>query len=352
MKTWTLAWTLAFPLAALGLVAPLSAQEEAGVSPHGSLPAGLDCAACHTSAGWTPLRRPLDFSHARDARFPLTGHHESLACGACHLELRFDEPRASAGDCAVCHVDVHQGGLAGECTDCHDTSGWRGAASLRAHARTSFPLTGAHVRAACVACHRDDQGGAFTRLDPRCEGCHETDFARAEFPDHEALAYSTDCRACHGTASWHGARFDHAAVGYPLQGIHASLACFTCHRPPDNAPIALPAGPEDCVACHQPHYDRAHAGTGYPLTCTMCHAQTSWGDAAFDHDGLFPIYSGRHRGEWSTCLDCHPTPSNFALFTCTTCHVRSETDSNHSDVAGYVYESNACFSCHPTGDED
>jgi hypothetical protein len=344
---------LLFVLALLPLVlaVPASAQDEPARSPHGTLRRSIDCAACHSPAGWTPVRDPLDFSHLRDTGFPLDGRHAGIACDACHLGLRFAEPRAAAGDCAVCHADVHQGRLAGECSDCHDPDSWAGAASLRAHARTSFPLTGVHLRVACIACHRDDRTGAFTRLDPACESCHRADYDRVDFPDHQALAYPTECRACHGTSTWHGARFDHSATGFGLVGVHASMACANCHRAPGNDPIAIPTGPEDCIACHQADYDDAHAGTGYPSTCTMCHAPTSWGAAVFDHDGpFFPIYSGRHEGRWTTCLDCHPTPGSFALFTCTTCHVRSETDSNHGGVPDYVYGSTRCYACHPRGE--
>ena len=38
--------------------------------------------------------------------------------------------------------------------------------------------------------------------------------------------------------------------------------------------------------------------------------------------------------------------------TCTTCHANPETDNQHGGVGGYVYESNACLACHPTGNED
>jgi hypothetical protein len=37
------------------------------------------------------------------------------------------------------------------------------------------------------------------------------------------------------------------------------------------------------------------------------------------------------------------------VFTCLTCHSKSQADSNHRGRAGYVYDSNACYSCHPRG---
>ena len=68
----------------------------------------------------------------------------------------------------------------------------------------------------------------------------------------------------------------------------------------------------------------------------------------------FPIFSGRHAGEWDTCQTCHTQPASFEVFTCLTCHEhrRSEMDDEHDEVRGYVYESTACYSCHPDGEDD
>ena len=42
-------------------------------------------------------------------------------------------------------------------------------------------------------------------------------------------------------------------------------------------------------------------------------------------------------------------PNNFAVFSCTVCHDRSSTDSQHRGVNGYRYDSIACYACHPRG---
>jgi hypothetical protein len=40
----------------------------------------------------------------------------------------------------------------------------------------------------------------------------------------------------------------------------------------------------------------------------------------------------------------------YTVFSCVTgCHSRASTDSHHSGVNGYRYDSAACYSCHPTG---
>ncbi|HET9039456.1 MAG TPA: hypothetical protein VFN40_04765, partial [Gemmatimonadales bacterium] len=64
-----------------------------------------------------------------------------------------------------------------------------------------------------------------------------------------------------------------------------------------------------------------------------------------------PIYSGAHAGRWASCATCHTNAANFQAFTCLTCHehAKSTMDSKHSGRSGYVYDSQACYSCHPRG---
>jgi len=106
------------------------------------------------------------------------------------------------------------------------------------------------------------------------------------------------------------------------------------------------------VGCHLTDYQATrnpnHVAAGFPTTCTSCHRQTdsSWNQAVFNHT-WFPISSGRHAGH--ACSACHTDPNNFRVFTCFTCHDRTRTDAIHSGRAGYRYDSNACYSCHPQG---
>jgi hypothetical protein len=87
-----------------------------------------------------------------------------------------------------------------------------------------------------------------------------------------------------------------------------------------------------------------------------CHSQNAWTPATFDHDSkYFPIYSGEHAGEWNQCSECHTTQNNYTLFSCIDCHEHNQTDmdSKHiGEVSGYVYQSTACYDCHPNGTED
>jgi hypothetical protein len=332
------------------LFAAAAAAQVPPASPHGQLPAGLDCGACHSPEGWRPLRRELRFDHARTAAFPLDGKHGSLACRACHASLRFDEPRASPEQCGSCHQDPHRGRLSTDCARCHDTQGFARARSAAPHERTTFPLTGAHRVVPCEACHRDERDGAFTPVDARCVACHRSDLDRAVFPDHSSPTFQRACEDCHGTTHFTGARFDHLAVSdFQLVGAHARAECAACHVPPDFHLRFNAASPDDCVACHRSDYDREHGGSGFPLQCTNCHSPDSWEGGRFDHP--FPISNGSHAGKWDQCTDCHNSPGNFAVFTCLTCHGKTETDREHRERPDYVYESTRCLACHPRGDE-
>ena len=55
------------------------------------------------------------------------------------------------------------------------------------------------------------------------------------------------------------------------------------------------------------------------------------------------------------CLDCHAADTFEGLDAeCINCHEhrKSEADKEHEDEPGYVYNSAACYSCHPTGKSD
>ena len=161
--------------------------------------------------------------------------------------------------------------------------------------------------------------------------------------------FPLDCRECHTTLAWEPASFDHNQTGFPLTGGHAIDDCQACHADGYNNT------PNDCYACHQGDYQIAepdHVRAGFPKDCELCHNTIDWGRAIFNH--AFPIYRGSHRGEWDTCADCHVIPNNFAAFECINCHEHNkrEMDDEHRGVRGYSYDSQACYSCHPNGEED
>jgi hypothetical protein len=80
--------------------------------------------------------------------------------------------------CLQCHRDddPHAGQFADRaCDDCHDTGSFR--ITGFDHAKTRYPLDGAHRSVACAACHPlvTDHGRAVRRYRPlrmSCRDCH------------------------------------------------------------------------------------------------------------------------------------------------------------------------------------
>ncbi len=351
--------TPALVLAVLGLLAAGTRAVLAGdagapaplQNPHGSFAA--ECGLCHGAKAWTPPEISSRFDHGQSG-FALTGAHAAASCGACHLTLDFKQ---SETQCASCHEDTHRGELGTDCAHCHSSRSFIDRTGMaRAHQLTRFPLTGSHVVLDCESCHPGVVQGhlRFVNTRAECESCHLEDYRGAMDPNHTASSFPLECAACHSTLGWTGARFDHARSNFPLTGAHRSLSCQSCHADGVYAGTAT-----DCASCHRDDYDRTtdpgHAAAGFPLDCASCHSTSTWNGARFDHDGsFFPIYSGRHRGRWQSCAECHTNPTSYATFTCLECHEHSnqtETDGHHREIAGYRYESQACYSCHPRGEE-
>jgi hypothetical protein len=162
--------------------------------------------------------------------------------------------------------------------------------------------------------------------------------------------FSNDCLECHDEIAWVPSFYDHGF--FPLLGEHELLDCNACHS-------SGYAGTSNmCYDCHMDEYnntsDPNHSAAGFPTDCTACHDEFGWTPSSFDHDGMyFPIYSGKHDEEWNQCVDCHFDPNDYSLFSCIDCHEhdnQAQVDDDHSGVSGYMYESNACYSCHPTGE--
>jgi hypothetical protein len=305
-----------------------------------------DCTQCHGTAAW----QPASFDHAQ-TNFPLTGAHTTLNCIQCHADGYSGTPT----DCWSCHQEDYQGttdpnhqqnNFDQDCTQCHSTEAWD--PSTFDHNQTNFPLSGAHLTLNCLECHADGYSG--TPAD--CWSCHRDDYNGVADPDHAAGNFDHDCLICHNTSQWPTDIFDHSVTDFPLTGAHTTLVCDACHSGGyNNTPV-------ECLACHESDYNNAtnpdHQAAGFPTTCENCHNTSNWDQTTWDHDGqYFPIYSGRHQNEWNLCADCHVNPNDYSVFECILCHEhnRADTDDRHQNVPGYVYESSACYNCHPTGEQ-
>ncbi len=310
------------------------------------------CLACH------PSGTAIDnFDHSLTA-FPLTGAHIGLDCEKCHS----NGYAGTSTYCFDCHQVDYQASANPDhaslnfpqnCASCHTTDpGWT-PASFDIH-DDYYVIQGAHIPIAsdCAACHTN---GTYSNTPNTCVGCHEGDYNETNNPNHASAGFPVSCEDCHSQNTWQPANFDHDNF-YELLGAHAQIAsdCGACHTNGNYSNT-----PNTCVGCHEGDYNGTnnpdHASAEFPITCEDCHSQDAWEPSTFDHDGdYFPIYSGKHKNKWDLCADCHINGSDYSIFSCIDCHEHDdpvELADKHSGVSGYTYESTACYSCHPTGDD-
>lgn len=321
----------------------LAQYTAARTPPHAGFP--TTCQACHGVSAWTGGA----FDHSLTL-FALTGAHRSVACMSCHADNVY---KGKSTACVSCHQPAYNSAsrpphatlaFPTNCSNCHTTVAWPGA--VYDHSATRFALTGAHRAVSCSGCHAD---GVYRGKPVLCAGCHQARYDAATAPNHRASGFPTTCEVCHGTTTWTPATFNHAATRFALTGAHASQSCAACHGD------GIYRGKTTlCSGCHLTRYNAttnpAHKAANFPTTCESCHTTARWTGATFNHDGsFFPIYSGKHKGRWSTCADCHTVPTNYKSFSCFSCHRQTETDKEHRGRAGYRYESALCYQCHPQG---
>jgi hypothetical protein len=301
-----------------------------------------DCKMCHSSDDWLNST----FNHATTT-FPLTGSHTAVLCSKCHAN---GFSGGTPTDCNSCHSSNYNAsvipshvaaGITKVCEPCHNTTAWK--PSSFNHTTTGFALSGGHaVIVQCSDCHK----GTVLNTRTDCIACHQVQYDNAK--DHKTQAYPTDCNMCHNSTNWLNASFNHASTSFPLTGAHTTVLCAKCHA------SGYTNTPTNCYACHTAKYNSAtnpnHLTAQFPKECEECHTTTAWTPSTFNHDTkYFRIYSGEHKGEWTLCTECHTTSTNYAVYSCITCHEHNKTemDKEHQGKTDYIYSSTACFACHP-----
>jgi hypothetical protein len=142
-------------------------------------PGGMGCEKCHGLDAW----RPTTYDVARHNRetYKLDGAHMAVPCEECHTRPTPGAlPRFRLGPvkCVDCHAkdDRHGQQFAARlCTECHTTATFRIAAFD--HAKTRYPLDGAHRDVECASCHHTEPTpqGPVVRYRPlgmECRSCH------------------------------------------------------------------------------------------------------------------------------------------------------------------------------------
>jgi hypothetical protein len=241
---------------------------------HGALVGKLKtptCRGCHPehhgAHGELTVVDAGSFPHAATG-YSLASHNglfkgRSLTCKDCHPKglNEFDQTT-----CADCHKKIdaaflreHEQAFGAECLACHKGGLRDGNFD---HNQLPFKLTGKHKGVACKGCHK--AGASIEQLQntpTECLACHQND-------DAHKGAFGKDCGACHSTAGWDNATFEHSAFPVNHGRQERKATCKTCH-------------PKDVTS----------------YTCYGCHAHTPAGTLA------------QHREEnikdLSDCVKCH-----------------------------------------------
>jgi hypothetical protein len=331
---------------------------------------GQRCASCHTVDGWQIIRNASKEREFHEkTRFPLKGAHLETECRNCHGPFpgqvaKFKGLKFEA--CADCHPDAHEGQLAGgkaaaalECTTCHSVDAFLPVKyGLAEHARTRFPLDGAHMVVACDACHeatpalgkrinpaaqaelkRKKRKELFslalftwTRPVDRCDTCHAD--------VHKGQLGEKACSVCHLAQSFEKVRFDHQKdARYPLVGKHLKVACEKCHFVPSGSKELVGGKPvvryrpldQKCSSCHlDVHLGQFATKKGEPAACERCHVVDDWKQLGFKHEPPFTTYllEGQH-----------------AKVQCSACHQKVTTEGKLEAVK-YRPLPRTCESCH------
>ena len=227
------------------------------------------CEDCHTVKDWHQTTYTI--AKHRSSRFPLAGAHAAVACADCHklaaggrtdkvLPFHFEDRT-----CTSCHKDPHEGEFNGRmarkradgtpfgCEACHTVKSWADINGFD-HAKTKFPLLGAHRTVQCGQCHKataQHDESRFKGTPQQCEACH----ADAHDAQFVAKDDKTHCADCHNVQRWVPSTFDHdARTHLPLTGGHANVPCAKCHTQTKTVEekeiVIYKKTPNKCADCH------------------------------------------------------------------------------------------------------
>jgi hypothetical protein len=281
---------------------------------------GEKCESCHNAKAW----KPSTFNHDTATRYALKDKHREVKCAACHTTMPLYGHKTGTA-CIDCHKkdDKHKETLGTKCGDCHTEKGWKEPPHFD-HAKSRFPLLGAHVKTACKDCHKDQ---LFRQTPGECVDCHKKD-------DKHQGNLGVRCADCHGEVNWKPlpGKFDHSKTRFPLRNAHGarSVKCQDCHESQRNYRGLATT----CISCHK--RDDRHEGT-LGERCESCHTDVNWRVARFDHAATRYPLAGRHLVV--ACKSCHQSLRyREAPRDCTGCHRKDDT---HKATLGVQ-----CESCH------
>jgi hypothetical protein len=256
--------------------------------------------------------------------------------------------------CTDCHKDVHNNKFGGNCTQCHNTSGWQNYnKNSFNHNKTRYPLKGKHAYLSCESCHKPGQPLRIARFQ-NCSDCH-SDFHRGQFTGRKQKGA---CEECHTVNGFNPSLFsieNHRQSDFPLQGSHLAVPCLACHKTIISAhnrvkTIQFQFKSHQCINCHED----VHKGQTTRFVnnqkikgdqCAYCHSVASWHEITFDHSKTGFALEGRHTT--TGCNNCHHTDDsgNWAFKgvakECVKCH----TDKHQGQFIN-TENKNDCSRCH------
>jgi predicted CXXCH cytochrome family protein len=280
-------------------------------------------------------------------------------CSRCHSPLQASQSEL----CVRCHtsvateistqVGVHsQAANVEACATCHPDHKGREFDPIQPalarfdHTKTTFQTSWHQVNydatpMDCSACHASSEKG-FPFVKDSCVQCHSSH--DASFVARHVKDFGNNCLGCHDGAD-RMKNFDHASVGFPIQGRHAQITCTACHAG-DN----LKDSPKDCSQCHAE--PPAHRGV-FQAACADCHSATAWTPATLDQKPFshalqtaFTLANHGHdySGQPLTCTSCHPADvEHFDAQTCVACHSQHDAGFMNKHLQDY---GPACIDCH------
>jgi len=309
---------------------------------------GQDCRQCHTEQSFHDIKGMKNFDHDK-TNFKLEEKHKAVTCLLCHKSGLTGPLNHTF--CSDCHTDYHEkqfakDGLSPDCAACHTVAGFESSSySVEQHALSSYPLTGSHVKTACIACHKKQEKWRFRQIGTQCADCH-TDYHQKQFVK---LGKSPDCAECHTVNSFKGSSYSlekHALSSFPLKGAHIATPCFVCHKKQEKwsfRQIGL-----QCADCHDDIHKPFLIEKYYPASnCKACHLENRWPEVSFDHSKTAYPLEGAHKNQ--DCRACHfkagldgKTHQQFKDLPqlCTYCH--NDSHRNQFDKAGVT----DCMACH------
>ncbi|MEO1257391.1 MAG: cytochrome c family protein [Bacteroidota bacterium] len=290
---------------------------------------GVSCIDCHTEESFRVAGSLDNFDHGL-TNFALEGKHETVDCRQCHISESFTDPLPH-NTCAECHSDYHEGAFVDgasrpDCVECHKVDGFSPSLyTIEAHAKSDFPLDGAHVATPCFACHlRDGDKWQFKNIGLNCVDCHEdihvNEITASFYPNQ-------NCRICHNTSLWKGNKgFDHGLTAFALEGGHLEVDCASCHVTETEPFRQFKGVSHECSSCHENVHGTQFETDG-STDCRRCHGFDNWEASRFDHSQThFPL-EGKH-----------------AEVECSQCHQAKEEEGDILVI--YKMDSFECIDCH------